>query len=102
SSHITYTTLFRSGTSRRGEVKNIINLWFRQKNEIGDVVFHEAEIFVSGKMPNVCRVAGHQIIDGNDPVTFRQKPVHQVRAKKARASGNDVNGLRSFSHSGFV
>ena len=91
-----------NGTGRRGEVKNIINLWFRQKNEIGDVVFHEAEIFVSDKMSNVCRVAGHQIIDGNDPVTFRQKPVHQVRAKKARASGNDGNGLRSFSHSGFV
>ena len=44
--------------SRTGEVKHVVNLLFGQKNEILDVMFDEAEIFVPGEMSNIRGVTG--------------------------------------------
>src|SRR5262249_15836215 len=35
-------------------------------------------------------------------MTFRQKPIHQMRPEKTRASGDDGNGLGTFGHFGCV
>ena len=53
-------------------MKNVIDLFFRQENEIRDVVLDEPEFLVAGEMPNVRGVAGDQIVDGDDAMTFRQ------------------------------
>ena len=45
-------------TGRRCEVKNVVDLFFGQKNEIRDVVFDELELLVAGEMSNVRGVAG--------------------------------------------
>ena len=45
-------------TGRRGEMKNVIEFFFRQKNEIRNVVFDESEILFPGQMSNVSRVTG--------------------------------------------
>jgi hypothetical protein len=77
-------------------VENIIYFFFRQKNEIRNVVFDEPEIFVPGEMSNVRRVTGDQIINGNDTMTLRQKSVHQMRAEETRTASNDGNGMGVF------
>ena len=35
-------------------------------------------------------------------MTFRQKPIRQMRAEKTRTSGDDRNRLRIFGHRGVV
>ena len=42
----------------RCEVKNVINFFFRQKNEIRDVVFDETEILVAREVASVRGVTG--------------------------------------------
>jgi hypothetical protein len=61
-------------------------------------VFNEPELLVPGKMANIRGVACDEIVDGDHPMTFCQKPVHEMRAQKASASGYDRNGLRIFGH----
>jgi hypothetical protein len=56
-------------------------------------VFNEPEILVPGEMADVRGVTGDEIVDSNDPVTFSQKPVYEMRAEKTRTSGYDRNGL---------
>ena len=41
----------RAGRGR--EMKDVIDLFFRQKNEVGNVVLDEPEIFVAGQMTDV-------------------------------------------------
>ena len=53
-------------------MKNVIDLFFGQKNEIGDVMLDESEILVAGEMSNVRGVTGDQIVDRNDAMTFCQ------------------------------
>ena len=71
--------------------------------KVGNVVLDETEIGIAGEMPNVGRVAGDQIVDGNDAVTFAQQPVGKVRSEKTSATSN--NGDRFFfaaGHFGFI
>jgi hypothetical protein len=51
------------------------------------------EILVPGQVPDVRGVAGDQIVDGNDPVTFRQQSIAQMRSQKASGAGHDGNRL---------
>ena len=44
-------------------------------------------------MADVRGVTGDEIVDGDDPVTFSQKPVYEMRAQKTRASGYNRNRL---------
>ena len=74
---------------RRGEMKNVIEFFFRQENEIRDVVLDEAVILVAGEMLDVVEIAGDEIIDRDDAMTFRQQPIGQMRPKKTRATGDD-------------
>ena len=39
-------------------MKDVIDLRFRQKDEVRDVMFDETEILVAGEMSNVRRIAG--------------------------------------------
>ena len=79
-------------------MKNVIDFFFRQEDEIGNVVFDETIILVSGQMPNVRGVARDQIVNRDDPMTFRQQSISQVRPQKAAAAGNDGNGMRARGH----
>ncbi len=83
---------------RRGEMKNVIDFFFRQEDEIGNVVLDETIIRVSGQMPNVRGVARDQIVDRDHAMTFRQQTISQVRAQKASAAGYDRNGMRARGH----
>jgi hypothetical protein len=66
-------------------------------------MFDEPEILVPREMPNIRRVAGDQIIDGNDAMPFRKESINQMRSEKTRTAGHDGNGLGVFGgHLGFV
>ncbi len=45
-------------TGWRSEVKNVVDLLFREKNEIRNIMFDELEILVPGQVPDVRCVAG--------------------------------------------
>ncbi len=87
-------------TGRRCEVKHVVDLLFRNKDEVRDVVFDEPEILVPGEMADVRRVTGDEIVDGDDTMTFCQKPIRQMRAEKARTSSHDRNRVGIFRHRG--
>src|SRR5437016_7586277 len=77
-------------------MKNVIDFFFRQKNEIRNVMFDETEILVAREMGNVRGVTGDQIVNGNNAMTFRQKSIHQMRAEKTRPASDDGNRLGTF------
>ncbi len=81
---------------RRREMKHVVDLFVGQENEIGNVVLDEMEILVAGKMPDVCSVAGDEIVDRNDAVTFGEKSVDQMRSQETCATGNNRNGFGFF------
>ena len=74
-------------------MKNVIDLFFRQENEIGNVVLDEFVVFVPGQMPNVRVAAGDEIVDRDDAMTFRQEPVGQMRPQKTGPPSDDGNGI---------
>ena len=45
------------------------------------------------RWPMFAGVTGDEIVDGDDAMTFRQKPIRQMRAEKTRTSGDDRNRL---------
>src|SRR4029077_12239360 len=83
-------------TRRRREMKNVIKFFFRQENKIGNVVLDELEIGIAGKMSNVRRVAGYQIVDRNDAMAFGQESIDQVRSQEACAASHHRNRFRFF------
>jgi hypothetical protein len=54
-------------------------------------MFDELEILVPGQVSDVGCAAGDQIIDGNDPMTFRQQTIAQMRSQKPSGAGHDGN-----------
>ena len=52
-------------------MKHVVDLLFRDEDEIRDVVFNEPEILVPGEMADIRRVTGDEIVDGDDAMTFR-------------------------------
>ncbi len=58
---------------RRREMENVIDFLLRQKNEIGNVMLDEPVILVTGEMPDVRGVPGHQIVDRDDLVPLGNK-----------------------------
>src|SRR5207244_11602380 len=81
---------------RRREMKNVVDFFVGQENEIGNVVFDEMEILIAGEMADVCSVAGHKIVDRDHAVTFAEKSIDQMRSQKTRATGNNRNGFGFF------
>jgi hypothetical protein len=59
-------------------------------------MFNELEILIPGQVPDVRCVAGDQIVDGNDPMTFRQESIAQMRSQKTGRAGYDGNRPRAF------
>ncbi len=59
-------------------MENVIKIFFRQKNEVRDVVFDELIILVPGEMFDVGKIASDEIIDRNDAMTFRKQSVGQM------------------------
>ena len=57
-----------------------------------------AGAFGARDVSDVSGVSGDEIVDGDDAMTFRQKPIRQMRAEKTRTSGDDRNGLGIFGH----
>jgi len=49
-------------------------------------------------MSNVCRIASDEIVDSDDALALGQKSVHQMRAEKTSATGDDGNGMGTRSH----
>lgn len=39
-------------------------------------------------MPQVVPRPGQEVVDSDDPISFRQKPIRQVRTQKARRTGD--------------
>jgi hypothetical protein len=79
-------------------VKHVVDLLFREEDKIRDVVFNELEILVPGEMADVRRVTGDQVVNGDDAMTFSQKPIYEMRAEETGTSGHNRNGLRIFGH----
>ena len=57
-------------------------------------MFNEFEILVPGQVADVRCVAGDQIVDGNNAMTFRQQSIAQMRPQKTGGAGDDGNRLR--------
>ena len=76
-------------------MKYIIDFLIRQENEARNVVFDEAEIPISGQVPDVGHIAGYQIIDRDDPMAFRQQPIGQMRAEESGAASDHGDRLRT-------
>ena len=74
-------------------MKHVIDLLFRKKDKVRDIVFDEPEFLVPREMADVRGVTSDEIVDRDDPVTFPQKPVYQMRPEKTRASGYNRNRL---------
>jgi hypothetical protein len=49
-------------------------------------------------MADVRRVTGDQVVNGDDAMTFSQKPIYEMRAEETGTAGHDRNGLRIFGH----
>jgi hypothetical protein len=50
-------------------------------------------------MTDVLSISSDEIVDGDDAMTFCQKPIYEMRTEKTRPSGDDRNGLGIFGHS---
>ena len=83
---------------RRGEMEDVIDFSSGRKMIVRDVVLDEGEILVAGEVLDVLEVAGDEIVDRDDAMTFREQPVGQMRAEKSGAAGDDRNLLRTRSH----
>ena len=70
--------------------------WDIEKEEFGDVLFDELEIFVAAKMRDVVDAAGNEVVDGNDFVAACQKVITKVRAEKTGAAGDDRSWFTGF------
>src|SRR5436189_6023435 len=82
----------------RGEMENVIEFVFRQKNVARDVVFDEPVILVPREVPDVFEISGDQIVDRDDAMALRQEPIGQMRPEEARAARDYRNRLRIGSH----
>ena len=59
-------------------------------------------IFVARQMTDVRNVSSHQIVDGNDAVSFGQQAIGQVRPKKTGTASYHRNGLSRGRHAGVI
>ena len=59
-------------------------------------------VFVAGQMTDVRHIAGNQIIDRDDAVSFRQQAIGQVRPEKTGTTGHHRNGLGRGRHAGVI
>ena len=70
-------------------MKDVIDFFLGQKNEIGNVVLDETVIRVSRQMADVRCVARNEIVDCDHAVAFCQQTVSQVRSEEASAASDD-------------
>ena len=75
-------------------MKHVIDFFFREKNEVRNVVLDELEMFVAGEVTDVGHVAGDQIVDRDDAMPFGQQTIDQMRAEKTGAAGDDGDRVR--------
>ena len=54
--------------------------------EPGDVVLDEVKPSIGFEVGDVAGVAGHEVVHGDDFVTFGEQPVAQVAAQESRAA----------------
>ena len=76
----------------------VVESFFRQENVARNVMLDEGETLVARKVRDVLGIAGDQVIDRNDPVSFRQQAIGQMRPEKPSATSDDRNLLRIRSH----
>jgi hypothetical protein len=53
---------------------------------LADIEFDEAEVALAREMAEVGQVAGAEVVDADDDVSFGQKSVTQMRSEKPRGS----------------
>jgi len=78
---------------RRCEMKDVIDFFFRQENEIGNVALDEPVIPVAGQMPNVRIAARDEIVDRDDAMTSARSRSVKCDPKKTGPASDDGNGL---------
>lgn len=66
---------------------------FVEVNEFGDVLLDEAEVLVAAEVRNVIDVAGDEVIEADDFVSFGEEVIGEVRTEKACCAGDDGEGL---------
>src|SRR5438874_12622497 len=79
-------------------MENVVESFFRQENVARNVMLDEGKILVAREVRDVLGIAGDKVIDRNDPVSFRQQAVDQMRPEKPSATSDDRNFLRTRSH----
>ena len=72
-------------------MKNIIDRSF-DKNVISDVVIDKSKPIVAEEMGDICGIAGYQIIDANDRMTFGEQAITKMRTEKS-GTAHDNAGL---------
>ncbi len=68
---------------RRCRTCEIVNLVYRQIDRVDDIVAHEAECVVTQEIAQVLKPSRRKIIDADDEVSFIQKTLAEMRAKKS-------------------
>jgi len=66
-----------------------------QEDELRDILLDEPEVRMATQVNDVVPVAGHEVVDGNDPVPALQEQIHQMRPEKAGAAGDHRGGRAS-------
>ena len=56
-------------------MKNVIDFFFRQKNEVRNVMLDEMIILVPRQMVDILEIARDKIVDRNYSMAFCQQPV---------------------------
>ena len=68
----------------------------RHKDKLGDVLPDKPEIRIPGQMGDIIRRSGDKIVDRDDPKSFSQQPITEMRTQKSRASCHNCSIFRRF------
>ena len=60
-----------------------------QIDKVCDVMFDKLKLGITGQVGDIIGIAGQQIIENDDPVTFGEQSVTEMRPQKTRAPGHN-------------
>ena len=76
-------------------MEHVIDLFFRQEDEVRHIVLDETKTLVARQMSNVVGLAGDQVIDSDNAMPFGEEAIAQMRPEKPSAAGHDREWLRA-------
>lgn len=62
------------------------------RDEVGDVMLDELEVWMRAKVGEVGFRTGDEVIDADHPMAFVEKPIAEMGTEKPRAAGNNGCG----------